>query len=124
MDRQALKREFPLGIYTKSYRRLYDPITAIATTVAGAATVAGAVEAKKSGKEQKEATKRAEATALAATKKQEKLALAEKKAADTKLEEQRARILKGQTRKGGLLFGSELGVANNEDFVKKTTLGA
>ena len=91
-----------------------------AATVAAGATVSSAIEAKKAGKEQKAATKKAEATALAETKKQEALALSEKKKADTKLEEQRARILKGQTGKGGLLFGSELGV---EDEAKKLTLG-
>lgn len=89
--------------------------------VSAAAQTYTAVETKKAGKEQKEATKKAEATALAETKKQEALALSEKKKADTKLEEQRARILKGQTNKGGLLFGSELGV---DDETKKTTLGA
>ena len=68
-----------------------------------------------------EANKKSEAAAIAAQKKQETFAQSEKKKADTKLEEQRSRILKGQQGKGGLLFGSELGVTGD---TKKQTLGA
>ena len=96
-------------------------VLATAATLAAGATISSAVEARKAGKLQEHISKQTEAVAKANQKKQEALALKEKKAADTKLEEQRARILKGQTGKGGLLFGSELGV---EDETKKTTLGA
>ena len=117
MGRQAIKREFPLGNPVID-GKLYDPVTAAVVVTAGA-SIYGAVEAHKQGKRQERATKRSETAAATAQAEQEAFALEEKKVADTKLEEQRARILKGQQGRGGLLFGSELGTQD-----KKQTLGA
>ena len=69
--------------------------------------------------EQEKATKRAENRAIEAQQEQEAVALEEQTASDKKLEEARARIVKGRQGRGGLLFGSELGTEN-----LKTTLGA
>lgn len=96
-------------------------VLASAAAIGAGAAVTGAVEAKKGRKAQAAANAKSEAAALAATKEQEALALTEKKKADTKLEQQRARILKGQTGRGGLLFGEETGVT---DTTRKQTLGA
>jgi ribosomal protein L9 len=96
-------------------------IAAGSAAVGAGVAVKGAIDAKKARKEQAAANEKSEAAALAATKEQEALALAEKKKADTKLEQQRARILKGQTGRGGLLFGEETGVT---DTTRKQTLGA
>ena len=96
-------------------------VLAVASLIGAATGAAGAVQARKGRKAQAAANEKSEAAALAATKEQEALALTEKKKADTKLEQQRARILKGQTGRGGLLFSEETGVT---DTTRKQTLGA
>ena len=117
MDRQAIKRDFPLGMENTKRGVYYDPVTA-AIVVGATATTYQAVESRKSRKEQAAANTRAEEQARAAQAEQESLAQEEQRAADIKLEEQRARILKGQKGRGSLLFGSELGTEE-----KATTLG-
>jgi hypothetical protein len=91
-----------------------------------AAAVVGAVaagytayESHQAGKEQKKQAERAEFSAREAQAKQEKIAIADKKASDLALKEQQQKMMKGTSGRTGLLFGSELGT---ED--KKTTLGA
>ena len=97
-------------------------ISTVALVIGAAAAVGGVVISEEARKDAKAATARSEASAREAQAEQEAVALSEKKAADTKLEEQRARILKGQQGRGGLLFGSELGVT--DEATTKTTLGA
>ena len=79
--------------------------------------------ARDARKAQEAAAAKAEAAAKAAQQQQQQLAAEEAAAADLKLEEQRARILKGKQGRGGLLFGGELGVSG-DDTTKAKTLGA
>lgn len=97
-------------------------LTTVALVVGATAAVGGVAVSAKAASEQKKATARSEEEARKVQAEQEALALSEKKAADTKLEEQRTRILKGQQGRGGLLFGSELGVTDED--TTKTALGA
>lgn len=80
--------------------------------------VYSATQARKSRKRQERATDKAEAQAEESQAEQEALANEEKKVADTKLEEQRSKILKGKQGRRSLLFGDELGVTD-----KNKTLG-
>jgi len=63
----------------------------------------------KAGKEQKKALEAQEEEARLAQEEQEALALKEEKAAALKVKEGQKRLIKGASR-GGLLYGSELGV--------------
>ena len=96
-------------------------VLAAAAVVTAVAATYSAYQAEEGRKDTKAANKRTEARAVEAQQEQEALAEVEQQEADVKLEEQRARILKGQKGRGGLLFGSELGVT---DETTKTTLGA
>lgn len=80
--------------------------------VAGAVTgVYSAYQAHESRKDQEKAFKKSEAEAKKVQDEQAALAKKEESTAAEKLKEQQTRLLKGRTSGGGLLFGSELGTA-------------
>lgn len=84
-------------------------ITAAVVLTAGAATY-NASESRNARKDQQAANAKAEKRAVEAQEELAALAVAEKETADMKIEEQRARMLKGKRGRSGLLFGNELGV--------------
>lgn len=87
--------------------------TSAAVVGAGAAAY-GAKASHDARKAQAQANKKAEKAAIEAQAQQEALAAEEQATADLKLEEQRARIVKGKQGRRGLLFGSELGVEDGK----------
>lgn len=89
-----------------------------AMVIMGTATVYSADQSRKSRKDAKDNMDRIEKRASESQAEQEALANEEKKVADTKLEEQRSKILKGKQGRRSLLFGDELGVTD-----KNKTLG-
>lgn len=94
-------------------------ISTIALVVGAAAAVGGAYTAYAAGEDQKDANAKAEAAARKAQDEQAALAAEEEKAAALKLKDQQARLVRGKQGRGGLLFGSELGVQDD----KASTLG-
>jgi len=98
-----------------------DPVTAlVVSAVAGGAQ---AYTSYKSAKSQKKAYQAQEAAAKSEQEKQRKFAEEQKKAEAEKLRQANARLLKGRTNKGGLLFGSEVGTDQGQPQTT-STLGA
>ena len=92
----------------------------IALVIGAAAAVGGAYTSYEAGKDQKDANEKAQRAAQAAQAEQAALAADEEKAAALKLKDQQARLVRGKQGRGGLLFGSELGVQDDD---KASTLG-
>ena len=90
-----------------------------ALVIAAIAGVASAGVSYQAGEDQKKANDEARRNAEAAQAEQAALAAEEEKAAALKLKDQQARLVRGKQGRGGLLFGSELGVQDD----KATTLG-
>lgn len=97
-------------------------VTAALVVTAGAAAYS-AVEAKKARKDQASANAKAEKRAQEAQDAQAELAAEEEATAAEKLKDQQARLVRGRQGRGGLLFGSELGVQDGTDDAKASTLG-
>lgn len=91
-----------------------------AYVVMAAAAAYGAHESRESRKDQEKAIKKSEAVAEEALEEQEDLAKKEKKEADAQLEKARARMIKSQQGRGGLLFGSETGTEDTTTSTQQT----
>jgi len=94
--------------------------TTIALGVAAGASVFAAYESEKARVEQVKASKKGRRSARSAQAEQTELAQKEEIAANKKLKEQQARLLKGTQGRSGLLFGTEKGT----EQPLKQTLGA
>ncbi len=95
-------------------------VGAAVLALTAASTAYSASEARKSRESQAAAQAKAEAEARRVQEEQAALASEEEAAAAEKLKEQQARLIRGRKGRGGLLFGSELGV---EETDKAATLG-